>query len=628
MQRHRATRALTASRGIPEKGMRNPLPARLVANSGEVRCLDGEWLGLALLAALAVFFLALSWRRWPDPLIDFGRELYVPWRLAHGAVLYRDVDDFYGPLSQYFNAGLFALFGPGLTVLVTANLVIFAAILATIHRLFRGAWGAGAAFVAAVMSISVFAFSQFVGIGNYNYATPYAHEVTHGLLACLLLVAVLARWVENATPVRSLLAGVLFGLAAVLKPEIVLAAGLVTLAALVVQRWQRRPWRAAAIGAWVAGAVLPTAVFTIYFSTQVSGRAAWGFACRAWLSVATTSRFVGDPVQTGFLGFDRPGPHLLAHAGATVLALLLLAVIGGGAWLVDRTTHPARRFLTLGVIAVGLVTLAWCKISWADVGRCLLGLAVLYGLMCAVTLVRQRQPEADSSGPVLRLLLAVLAAALMGRMLLNGRIYQFGFYQAALAALLVPAMLIGKLPARLGLGRWGRVVAVVGCLCLIGPGVVILAGQSRHMLQLKTQPVGEGRDQFYTFTPQLDPTGEMVGQASQWLRTASAGQAQTLLVLPEGEMINYLARLPSPVAPFFFFFAATSGGREAAIVRDLEKNPPDWVVLVSRDLREYGVQCYGKSPDQGGQILGWGGTATRWRRRWAAIPWITASAAA
>ena len=78
-------------------------------------------------------------------------------------------------------------------------------------------------------------------------------------------------------------------------------------------------------------------------------------------------------------------------------------------------------------------------------------------------------------------------------------------------------------------------------------------------------------------------------------------------MLPEGEMINYLARQPSPVAPFFFFSAATSGDREAAIVRDLKKHPPDWVALVSRDLREYGVQRYGERPDQGGQILDWAG---------------------
>src|SRR5215831_10677178 len=62
------------------------------------------WTGLA---GLVIYFLAVSWRKWPDPLIDFGRELYLPWRLANGALLYRDADDYFGPLSQYLNAGLF-----------------------------------------------------------------------------------------------------------------------------------------------------------------------------------------------------------------------------------------------------------------------------------------------------------------------------------------------------------------------------------------------------------------------------------------------------------------------------------------------------------------------------------------
>ena len=566
-----------------------------------------EWLGGALLAGLAVFFLAASWRKWPDPLVDFGRELYLPWRIADGAVLYRDVDDFYGPLSQYFNAGLFKLFGPGLMVLVAANLAIFAGILATIYRLFRRAWGPGAALVSCALFISVFAFSQFTGIGNYNYATPYAHEATHGLLICLLLTAVLPAWVESATPRRSFVAGGLLGLTAVLKPEIMLAAGGVTLVALAVQRWQRRPLRLAALGAWVAGAVLPTAAFTVYFSTHVSGPSALGMAGRAWLSVATTTRFTSDPVQAVFLGFDRPWPHLQEHAGATLLALLLVAAIAGGAWLADRSVSGWRRFLLPGVIVAGMVALAWFKIPWANSGRCLLGLALVYVLVCAANLAGKPTPGTNLPAPVLRLLLAVLAAALMGRMLLNGRIYQFGFYQAALAALLVPAVLIGELPVRLRIGRWGRTVAAAGCLGLLVPGVVLLAGQSRQWLRVKTHSIGEGRDQFYTLTPQVDPMGDIVGRASAWLRTAGSGQSKTLLVLPEGEMLNYLARLPSPVAPFFFFSAATSGDREAAIVRDLEKHPPDWVALVSRDLREYGVQRYGERPDQGGRILEWVG---------------------
>ena len=492
-------------------------------------------------------------------------------------------------------------------VLVAANLTILVAILAVIYRLFRRAWGPGAAWASTAVFIAVFAFSQLVGIGNYNYATPYAHEATHGLLVCLGLVAVLAAGVEQATVWRSFMAGGLFGLSAVLKPEIMLAAGLVTLAALALQRWSRRPLGATAVGPWAVGAVLPTAAFTLYFSTQAPWRAALGMAGRAWWSVAASSRFTGDPVQAGFLGLDQPGSHLREHAGATLIALLLFAVIGGAAWMMDREPGLGRRLLLMCATAGGLAVLAWFKLPWSEAGRTLLGLTLVYGLVCGVQLARAAKSAPSSPAPVLRLLLAVLAAALLARMVLNGRIYQFGFYQAALAALLVPAVLIGELPTWLGAGRWGRAMVVVGTVGLLGPGIVTLTGQSQQWLRLKTHPVGGGRDRFYALTPQVEPNGDLVEQASSWLRATAIGRDQTLLVLPEGEMINYLARLPSPVAPFFFFSAATRGDREAAIVRDLAQRPPAWIVVVSRDLREYGVQRYGESPDQGGQILTWAG---------------------
>src|SRR5205814_1676063 len=141
----------------------------------------------------------------------------------------RDVDTLYGPLSQYFNALIFRIFGPGIMVLVTANLVVYAAIVGVLYCLCRRAWGAGAALIASAIFVSVFSFSQFIHFGNLNYATPYAHEATHGLLVALLLALVLLRWMERPTPGLSFLAGALFGLTFVLKPEFVLSGGLMTL---------------------------------------------------------------------------------------------------------------------------------------------------------------------------------------------------------------------------------------------------------------------------------------------------------------------------------------------------------------------------------------------------------------
>ncbi len=546
-----------------------------------------EWLGLTGLAGLAAFFLATSWRKWPDPLTDFGRELYLPWRLANGAVLYRDVDDLYGPFSQYFNAALFKCFGAGLMVLVTANLAIFAAISVIIYSLCRRAWGVGAALASSAVFISVFGFSQLVECGNYNYVTPYAHETTHGFLICLLLVIALVRWVEEATLRRSFIAGGLFGLTAVLKPEFMLAAGLITFTAVVIQLWHRKPPRLLTIIVWAGGAVLPTLGFIVYFTAHLPWKEAVGVACRAWLSAITSTRFTKELIQESFLGFDRPWENLLEQVRATLLACGLIAAIAEAGLLAERGMRTRLRLLLGGLLAGVLLWLACLEITWRETGQCLLGLMLIYTFFSAASVIRRSIPERTHQAQVIRLLMAVLATALMARMALNGRIYHYGYYQAALAGLLVPAVLIGELPMRLGLGRCGRTMIMVGSLALLVPGVTVITSESQRQLHLKTLAIGEGVDRFYAFPPKIEPIGKIVRLLSETLRKMP--HTHTLLALPEGEMINYLARLPSTVAPYYFFSTAISDGREEKIVNELQRRPPDCIVIITRDLSE--IRC-------------------------------------
>ena len=127
-------------------------------------------------------------------------------------------------------------------------------------------------------------------------------------------------------------------------------------------------------------------------------------------------------------------------------------------------------------------------------------------------------------------------------------------------------------------------MVAAGCLCLAVPGVLMLTGWSRQMLQTKTYPVGDGWIAFMRTTLKSNKPGNSSGRRARNLAECRPAGRQTLLVLPDGEMINYLARMRSPVAPAFFFSSATSDGRETGIVRDLEHNPPDWIVIISRDL--------------------------------------------
>src|SRR5687768_16039842 len=81
-------------------------------------------LGPLLILLIGLPMLLWSWDRWPDVLVDSSRELYVPWQLSEGKVLYRDVAYVQGPLSPYLNSLWFRLFGVGFRTLALCNLVL------------------------------------------------------------------------------------------------------------------------------------------------------------------------------------------------------------------------------------------------------------------------------------------------------------------------------------------------------------------------------------------------------------------------------------------------------------------------------------------------------------------------
>src|SRR4051812_44070146 len=141
-----------------------------------------RYLGPAIITVVALIMLAWTWRGWPDPIVDFGRELYVPWQISKGAVLYSDIAYFNGPLSPHFNALVFKLLGPSVMSLVYSNLLWLTALIVMLYRLLVTVADRLAATTACLVFVTVFAFVQLVQVGNYNYVTPYSHEITHGLV--------------------------------------------------------------------------------------------------------------------------------------------------------------------------------------------------------------------------------------------------------------------------------------------------------------------------------------------------------------------------------------------------------------------------------------------------------------
>jgi hypothetical protein len=554
----------------------------------------GEFFGVCLLALLAAWFLHVSWRKWPDPIIDSGPQWYDIWRVSLGAVPYHDFAWYYGPLSILFNGLLFKCFGPGMMVLVAANLVVYAGIVSLAYLAFRMAWGRLAAFAALAVFISVFSFSLLNSVGNYNYALPYANETTHGMLLMLVTAFVMVQWCGKTSRALAFLLGLCGGVAAVLKPEFMLAGGVLGIAALLLRYGQRQPPSLAEYGMILAGIALPTLGISLWFARGESWLSALIDSSQAWWLVLVHHKGLTADDESAYVGFDNGWRNVWWELASALSAVLIIGAIWAAGWFVNRPWSRPLRWAT----ALGAGVLA-CSVDMGggfEVGPCFPGLIAIVFIIVVVRLGRElRQTGRVERRNLMALALVLLAGTMLARMALRVRINHFGFIQAAFAGMVLAAVVVSDVPRWTGQGRWGRLVARVGIMALlaIGCGAVVAESARNHASQ--TQPVGSGADRFYAYDPKLDETGLIVNWSAEGMRTVPPGA--TLLVLPEGVMINYLSRHERPTPEFL--------SDEEAYIKELGRARPDYIILIWGDQRDNGMPHFGNPGQPGEKIEQW-----------------------
>jgi hypothetical protein len=551
--------------------------------------------GVLALALLAVYFLGESWRKWPDPIIDAGPQWYAIWRVSQGAAPYHDFIWNYGPLSLACNGLLFKCFGAGMMVLVTANLVVYGLIVTLAYVAFRVAWGWLAAFSACAVFIAVFSFSILNGVGNYNYVTPYTHEATHGILLMLAAIFIAARWCRKSSATMAFLLGLCGGMAAVMKPEFMLAGGVMGIAALLLRHRQKQPARAAEYGLLAAGVVLPTLVFTVWFARWESWKAGLIDSCQAWWLVLVSQPGSSTLYQTNFLGTDHLWLNAAAESRATRAACLIVAMIWAAGWMVNRP-WPWRFRIPMALAATAVACSIRLDNGWLAAGRCLPGLILIVFFVVLAGVRRDLRREGRvATHHLMALLLVLFAGTMLARMPLNARINHFGFFQAAFAGMVAAAAIVAEVPRWTGSGAAGRRLAALGSMVLLATGCAAVAARSSEIRADQTQAVATGLDRFYAFGPAIDETAAQVNWCVEHLR--SIPPDATLQVLPEGTMINYLSRHRRPALDF--------QGDEAEYVKQLSQSRPDYVAFITRDLREYGITRFGAPGHPGEKIVAW-----------------------
>src|SRR5262249_43884429 len=304
-------------------------------------------------------------------------------------------------------------------------------------------------------------FAQYVPIGNYNYICPYAHEMTHGLLLSLASLACAWRY-KHWGLLSPCLAGGALGLAFLTKAEVFLPGPLPSTIALGFSLWIAWPGPqrlAAVFGSYLAAMIVPLVIAVVWLSIAMPvSESVWG-ALGSWITLFETNPAGQKYFQQG-MGTDDILGNLQLLADSTGRYALILIPAGALGFALRK---PGNTRLVAGIAAFVLVTaVLWpscVPFGWGDAFRPLPGFIFLAGSIVLILFLRERRKGRSTERLVRQLSLVVFAFLLLGKMILNTRIYHYGFVLAMPATLVLVA----------GPPPWGP--PTVAAFCGAGGGI-------------------------------------------------------------------------------------------------------------------------------------------------------------
>jgi hypothetical protein len=556
--------------------------------------------------AVALAMLAWSWGAWVDPVVDFGREVYVPWRLAAGERLYADLAYQYGPLSPYLNALPF-LFADTWWGLLGFNLLQMAAFLAGLYFLTTRVASRGAASAAGLLVAGLFMFAQLGPLGSFNFVAPYAHAATHGVYLAFLALGAVSGYARRPGAPWAAVIGLWVGLAFLTKPEGLLGAALAGCVGLGAMWWRTRPPRARILGqggAAVAASSLPPLLAFALLAMSMPAEVAWAGTLGSWAHGQNTAlrELVGGHFYAIGLGIDDVPGRALTLLAWSLGCGAVLGACAAASWRLARQDPRARQAAVLAALVIAVLGLLAGGALREGGGASPLPLLVLAILGLEVVHLRGLEPaSAAVDAAVVRLAWGALALGFLARMLFNARVSDYGFALALPASAYCAAAFTGWLPARLeAAGRAGGVLRV-GAWTLGAVLTLNMLAVTHGWFGAKTERLGVSEAE----TLRVDARGRALQGLLEELQPRLR-EDETLLVLPEGVLLNYLLRrrVPTNGVTFVPTTLLLLGG-EAQVLEDLRRSPPDLVAYVHRDTAEYGPDLRYFGRDYGREIDAW-----------------------
>jgi hypothetical protein len=532
--------------------------------------------GTAAVAAATAALFVISRGKWSDAIVDSGIEWAYADALARGRVLYRDVDYWFGPFTPHFQVAFFRLFGSSFSTLALAGAAAAAGALAALWVSLRRVASRRDAFLVTALAIPALVFMPNSGGAIIGMGYRIWHPAAFTLAALAAATASRERRAFRAPA----LAGLFAGLAALSRAEWGLIAIAGAAAAFLLAR-RPRPGAAAGAAFGAAGVFAAGILWSILRAGQ---EAVLGNGHLLLRGVSPeTRRFLVD-----FSGVRRwpRGLAELVYSSALWAGLFLVLT-----WVLTGRRAPRGRNLTALVLVLAALAVA-AALGGAS-GATAFGAAPLVCLAALGAGIARRGTPFGA---------ALAAYGLAGVLAAHRRPFHIvdGAYVAPplLFALVGGAGLL-RLAAALARNGADRRRLALG----YSAALAVLVGLAFA-----------GRAAQYRDDPRVPVpgTGGMLSASRETVRgieeTAAAVHERArpgdgLVVLPEGQLVNALTRLPDPLRYQLLIPGYLTDDNEPEVLAELERTSPRFLLLWPRSTAEYGKPRFGE--DYGRRILAW-----------------------
>jgi hypothetical protein len=537
------------------------------------------------------YYLTRYWGRWGSINVDFGRELYIPWQITQGKLLYKDIAHINGPLSQYVNALVFFVFGASIDTLEIANLTIAAFVSIAIWKIVSTLTNNAVAILSVIVFSLMSVFSHDYDGGIFSFIAPYSHEITHGILIGLLGILQAYRYARRPSLVAAFVLGGIAGLSFLTKPEIALAVfastslGFILTIKYNVSRSQDRLHHCLAMG---IGLALPFSLALAGLSFFMPIQEAWAGVTRMW-RMTFHPGIIGNYFYKNVTGTLHLWHNIRTMSQAGVFFFAALLYIIGGSFVAKKLPRCGG---ALSVLLISIVSLY--AISLVPFGEqttiSIYWTTALPPLSLATSLyiITVHTNFTNTRNHILLCSLCIFSTFLSLKIFLNARPFHYGNFLLVPSLILFCMALLYYIPSSF---KGKHIKQTVSCCALITLFFFIYPRVFASELQLKNKntPI-ESTDGSIYWDNRAEAVNELIAALTRQPR-----ELQSLAVLPEGAMINFITRKPNPT-PFINMMPPewTIFGKDN-ILASYRSNPPDLICFINTSIISYGIESFEES---------------------------------